>query len=204
MPIVAQNKSTGEKFALPEAGTTRAVCCGIWDLGMQKTTFQGKEKIQHKVIIAWEIEEKINSPESEFHGQPYMLSKKYTLSLSDKANLRKDLESWRGKPYTETEAQAGFDIEKLYGVSCFLGIAHQPDRSDPSKIYANVTAILPLPKGMEKIKPIREFGAEPPMWVQEKQAQAVVVKADTEEDPFGDYPAEIPGMEAPHAGGLPD
>jgi len=199
MTLLAKNQSTGgfDKFPLPEAGTTRAVCCGIWDLGMQKTTFQGTEKIQHKVIIAWEIDEKINSPESEFHGQPYMLSKKYTLSLSEKANLRKDLESWRGKPYTESEASAGFDLEKLYGINCLLGIAHQPDRIDPAKIYANVTAILPLPKGMEKVNPIRPFNAAPPKWVIEKQAQAIVEKAIEPDDPFGDFdepPAEnLPG-----------
>lgn len=176
MTILAQDKSSGNfpKIALPEAGTTRAVCCGVWDLGMQKTTFNGQEKIQHKVIIAWEVDEKINCPESEYHGQPHMLTKKYTLSLSDKATLRKDLESWRGKPYTEAEAKAGFDLEKLYGVNCFIGIAHEADRTDASKFYANITAILPLPKSVEKIAPVRELNAAPPKWVQEKQLQAIV------------------------------
>lgn len=186
MAIVAQDKNAGSfpKFPLPEAGTTRAVCCAVWDLGLQKTFFNGAEKIQHKVIIAWEIDEKINSPESEFHGQPYMLSKKYTLSLSEKANLRKDLESWRGKPYTSDEVKAGFDLEKLYGVNCFIGISHEADRTDPTKIYANVTAILPLAKGMEKIKPIRAADAEPPKWVMEKQAQQIVVQAPDEKNSF--------------------
>lgn len=174
MPIIAQDSgSKFPKLPLPEAGTVQAVCCGVWDLGLQKSYFNGEEKIQHKVIIAWEIVEKINAPESEYHDKPYMLSKKYTLSLGEQANLRKDLQSWRGKPFTAEEINHGFDVEKLYGVNCYLGITHEPDRKDPSIVYANVTAILPLPKGIEKIVPLRTQDEAPPKWVQEKQAQAV-------------------------------
>jgi hypothetical protein len=144
----------------------------VWDLGLQKTTYMGEDKIQHKVIIAWEIEEKINAPESEYDGKPYMLNKKYTLSLGEKANLRKDFESWRGKPFTADELK-GVDLEKLYGSNCYIGITHQPDRTDASKVYANVTAILPLPKGVERITPLRARDEPPPKWVLEKQAQAV-------------------------------
>ena len=188
--------TTGDKFPklpLPEAGTTQAVCCAVWDLGLQKSSYMGEEKIQHKIIIAWEIVEKINAPESEYHDKPYMLNKKYTLSLGDKANLRKDLESWRGVPFNENELKSGFDLERLYGVNCFIGIKHEPDRNDPSKIYANVTAILPLPKGMEKITPLRARDELPPKWVQEKISQAVVINEiqQPEDFPFGASDEEI-------------
>ena len=179
MPIIAQDN--GNKFPkrpLPESGTVQAVCCGVWDLGLQKTSYNGEEKIQHKIIIAWEIAEKINAPESEYHGKPYMLNKKYTLSLGEQATLRKDLESWRGKPFTSEEIMNGFDVEKLYGVNCYIGITHEPDRKDASVVYANVTAILPLPKGIEKINPERAQDELPPKWVVEKQAQAVNVPAE--------------------------
>ena len=183
--------TTGDKFPklpLPEAGTTQAVCCAVWDLGLQKTTYMGDEKIQHKIIVAWEVTEKINAPESEYHGKPYMLNKKYTLSLSEKANLRKDLESWRGLPFSEAELKNGFDLEKLYGVNCLVGIKHEPDRKDPSIVYANITAILPLTKGTEKITPLRARDEPPPKWVIEKIAQAIVLEPmqDAAEDfPFG-------------------
>lgn len=188
--------TTGDKFPklpLPEAGTTQAVCCAVWDLGLQKTTYMGEEKIQHKIIIAWEITEKINAPESEYHDKPYMLNKKYTLSLGDKANLRKDLESWRGIPFNENELKSGFDLEKLYGVNCYIGIKHEPDRNDPSKVYANVTAILPLPKGVAKITPIRPRDEQPPKWVQEKISQAIVIPEipEPEDFPFGVTDEEI-------------
>lgn len=187
--LIAKDNSETQfaKFPLPESGTTQAVCCGVWDLGLQKTSYMGKEKVQHKIIIAWEIVEKINAPESEYNGKPYMLNKKYTLSLGDKANLRKDLESWRGRQFTADELKAGFDIEKLYGVNCLIGIKHEADKNDASKVYANVTAILPLTKGTEKIKPLRTHEEAPPKWVLEKQAQAIQPE-EIDANPFGDEP----------------
>lgn len=173
MSLIAKDTTESKfpKLPLPEAGTTQAVCCAVWDLGLQLSSFKnddGSDKYQHKIIIAWEITQKIDNPESEYHGKPYMLNKKYTLSLGEKANLRKDLESWRGRPFTAEELQGGFDLEKLYGVNCFLGITHEPDKFDPAKIYANVTALLPLPKGMEKIAPVRTREEPAPKWVQDK------------------------------------
>ena len=183
MPLIAKDTS-GDKFPklpLPEAGTTQAVCCAVWDLGLQKSSYMGEEKIQHKIIVAWEIAEKINAPESEYHGKPYMLNKKYTLSLGEKSNLRKDLESWRGKPFTEAELKNGFDIENLYGINCLIGIKHDPDKKDASIVYANVTAILPPTKGMEKIVSIRARDEQPPKWVLEKMSQAVSVEPTSAE-----------------------
>lgn len=190
MSIIAKDAGKNfPKLPLPESGTTQAVCCAVWDLGLQKTSFNGEEKIQHKIIIAWEISQLIDAPDSEYHGKPYMLNKRYTLSLGEQANLRKDLESWRGKPFTSEEIQHGFDVESLYGINCLIGIKHEADRKDPSIVYANVTAILPPTKGMEKLVPVRAKDEPAPKWVQEKQAQAVkdeidYAVAEAEENPF--------------------
>ena len=195
MSIIAKENSESKfaKLPLPEAGTTQAVCCAVWDLGLQKTAYKGEEKIQHKIMIAWEIAQVIDAPESEYHGKPYMLKKKYTLSLGDKANLRKDLESWRGKPFTQDELLSGIDLEKLYGVNCLLGIKHEAAYNDPSKVYANVTAILPIQKGTEKIQPVRARDEEPPKWVKDLQAQAV--QPPDFVDDFPGFPDEIPPAE---------
>ncbi len=188
--IIAKD-TTGDKFPklpLPEAGTTQAVCCAVWDLGLQKTTYMGEEKVQHKIIVAWEVTELIMVAESEYYGKPYMLNRKYTLSLGEKANLRKDLESWRGRPFSDKELKDGIDVEKLYGINCLIGIKHEADRNDPTKIYANVTALLPLTKGMEKITPFRTRDEAPPKWVQEKidaQIKQVETPVAPEENPFG-------------------
>lgn len=174
MSIIAKDSGKNfPKLPLPESGTTQAVCCGVWDLGLQKTSYNGEEKIQHKIVIAWETSQLIDAPDSEYHGKPYMLSKRYTLSLGEQANLRKDLESWRGKPFTADEIQNGFDVEGLYGINCLIGIKHESDKKDPSIVYANVTAILPPTKGMDKLIPVRTKDELAPKWVLEKQAQQV-------------------------------
>jgi hypothetical protein len=190
--LIAKDNSESKfaKLPLPEAGTHQAVCCAVWDLGLQKSSYMGEEKIQHKIIVAWEISEKINAPESEYDGKPYMLNRKYTLSLGDKANLRKDLESWRGKPFNAEELKKGVDLDKLYGVNCLLGIKHEADRNDAAKVYANVTAILPLQKGVEKIAPLRPSDEPPPKWVLEKIAQAIPKPTEPENALGGSFADE--------------
>lgn len=193
MPIVAKaTEKEFEKFQLPDEGTVQAVCAGVWDIGLQSTPFMdertGQPKVQHKVIIAWELNQMIEAPESEYNGKPYMLSKTYTLSLGEKSNLRHDLESWRGKPFTDTEIKQGKDLETLYGVNCLVGVAHV---SKGDKTYANITSILPPLKGMEKLVPVRAKDEPAPKWVLEKAANAVQPVTDDfpEENPFGFEPA---------------
>ena len=176
MTLIAKAEGDKElsRFPLPEAGTVQAVCCGVWDLGVQRSSWNGKEKLQHKAVIAWELSQLIEAPESEYNQKPYMLSKRYTLSLYENSNLRKDLESWRGAPFSQEVIENGFDVETLYGVNCLLGVIHEPSKTDPAKVYANISTILKLPKGMEPIKPIRGKDEEPPNWVKDLQALAVV------------------------------
>jgi hypothetical protein len=59
------------------------------------------------------------------------------------------LESWRGKPFSEAEL-SGFNISKLVGVGCQLAV--QQSQSN-GKTYANVSAVVPLPKGVKASKP---------------------------------------------------
>lgn len=187
MAIIAKDAPM-ERLKLPEAGTVQGVCCAVWDLGLQLSFFKtedGKDKHQHKVVIAWELSELINDPESDYNGLPYMLSKSYTLSLNEKANLRKDLESWRGTPFTEETIADGFDLEKLIGANCLMGVTHT--QKPNGNTYANISAILPLPKGTAKIKQVRAAAEPAPKWVQELQAKALNANAEPQ-DPFGDLP----------------
>lgn len=90
MPIVATNTGSGD-FEKAPTGTQQAVCAFVFDIGLQRGEYQGKETILHKIIVCWESVETMTT--GEFAGKPFMLSKYYTLSLHEKANLRKDLES---------------------------------------------------------------------------------------------------------------
>ena len=133
MPIIARaSAQSGEDFAPAPAGMHRAICCDVVDLGKVDTTWGPK----HKVLVAWQTEALI--PES---GKPYYVAQRYTLSLDERSNLRRDLETWRTKPFTLTEA-AGFDLETLIGHECGLVIVHK-EGSEQGRIFANVQAVLP-------------------------------------------------------------
>ena len=176
MIIAKAGEEKFEKFPLPDEGTVQAVCAGVWDLGVQEVEYNGKKKHQHKIVIAWELDQLIDAPDSDYHNMPYMLSKTYTLSLYENANLRKDLESWRGKPFDEQTVQQGFDVEKLYSLNCFVGVIHVTKNG---RTFANISSILPPMKDTKMLEPTRGKDDDPPKWVQEKQEMAVADDIDS-------------------------
>ena len=127
MPIIAKSKGERKEYPLVGQGLKHAICYGIIDLGTQMGEWAGKPKETHQVLIQWELpKERIDIEfDGETENKPRAISRKYTLSLGDKANLRRDLESWRGKAFTKAELD-GFDITKLFGVNCILQIV-QPE-----------------------------------------------------------------------------
>lgn len=141
MPIIA--KRTERSFIPCPAGLHPAVCVDVVDLGVLKVTFSNETKVQHKCKIVWQTADEMPD------GKPFLVQRRYTLSLSEKSSLRKDLESWRGKPFTDEELD-GFDLEKLIGANCQLNVVHDQKNGDT---YANVTTVVPLGRGMVKIKP---------------------------------------------------
>ena len=142
MGLMAKDKGGGDFVLIPE-DLHLAICYGIWDLGKQ---FSEKwEKSVHKILITWEIPE--CRGEFEQDGKkvnlPRVISKRYTLSLHKKADLKRDLESWRGKKFTDEELK-GFDLKKLLGVPCQIQVIH--NKVD-DKVYANISAIIKAPAG---------------------------------------------------------
>jgi hypothetical protein len=115
------------------------------EIGTEETEFQGKKKSLYKVRITWELPNEKKTFDPAKGEQPFSISKDYTLSMFDQANLRHDLESWRGKAFTDEEAKA-FDITKLVGVPCLLNVVHA--LSQKGKNYSKITGVTPLIKGM--------------------------------------------------------
>lgn len=136
MGIVA--KDSGGNFTPAPAGAHAAVCVDVVDLGILEVTYAGVTKSQHKIRIAWQIAEDMEN------GKPFLVQKRYTLSLHEKAALRKDLESWRGKAFTPQEL-GGFDVENLLHAPCMLNVIHE---TKDGKTYSNIASIMRLPKGM--------------------------------------------------------
>lgn len=149
MALIAKETAGGGFDPVPE-GVHHAVCYGVYDLGTHINEMFGKA--ERKVLICWEIPEErieLEGKDGKMRNLPRGVSKKYTLSLGKKANLRKDLESWRNKAFTAEEL-AGFDLEKLLKVNCMIQIVHQ---SKDDKVFANVNTVMPLYKGIAKKEP---------------------------------------------------
>jgi len=137
----------GGNYALPPAGTHIARCFYVCDFGTQIVEFQGERKTHHKVRVGFELPTEKHVFDESKGEEPFTVSKEYTLSLHEKSNLRRDLESWRGRPFTEEESK-GFGIEKLIGQPCMLAVMHEP-KKDGSGKFAKVTALTRPPKGLE-------------------------------------------------------
>jgi hypothetical protein len=135
MPIIAKG---GGNFTPAPAGTHVAVCVDVIDHGDVEVTYQGKTQWKHMITIVWQIDE--NLPD----GKPFLVRRRYTCSLHEKAILRRDLESWRGRAFTDQELQ-GFDLETVLSAVCLLNVIHEVRNGST---YANVASVMPLPKGM--------------------------------------------------------
>lgn len=138
MPIPVSAGSSASFTPCPQ-GVHQAVCVDVVDMGNLEVVWNGTKKVQHKVRIVWQVEELMDD------GKPFLVQKRYTASLHEKAQLRKDLESWRGRAFTEDELKS-FDLERLLGVNALLNVV-QATRD--GKTFANVTAVMPMKKGMQ-------------------------------------------------------
>lgn len=142
MAIIAKNDSNSGDFKPAPAGTHQAVCVDVVDLGMLETNWQGQKKVQNKIKMVWQINEAMDD------GRPFLVQRRYTLSLYEMAALRKDLQAWRGRPFTDAELE-GFDVETVIGANCLLTIVHE---TKDGKTYSNIKAVSALMKGMAKIE----------------------------------------------------
>jgi hypothetical protein len=131
--------SGGGDFAQAPIGTHIARCVKIIDIGTQKGEYQGKVNIRRQCIVGWELPNEL-MPDGEYAGKPFVVSRFYTASLGEKANLRKDLENWRGKSFTEQEL-LGFDSKNILDKPCMLSIIHN------EKGKARVSGVMAVPKG---------------------------------------------------------
>lgn len=200
MGLVAKD-SGGKTFDPVPAGVHNAVCYMVMDLGSH---FDKKfAKHTHSVLIGWEIpgERIIIEKEGVKHDLPRAISRKYTISLHEKATLRKDLQTWRGRMFTDEELK-GFDIKNILGKSCMIQVIHE---KVGEKTYANIGAIMPLMKGTPALvaeNPLKFYSIEDdrdvipkdtPQWIID------IIRSSEEWQQFGPT-EEVPVGEAEPAG----
>jgi hypothetical protein len=148
MAILATNEGSGQNRMEPiESGTHIATCVQMVHIGTVEDEFDGKPVKGNKVRLTFELPNELVKFKEDEPEQPRFISKEFTLSLNEKATLRKFLDSWRGVPFTEDEAKS-FDITKLLGVSCMLSITIKKSKKS-GNAYNDILSASKLMKGTE-------------------------------------------------------
>lgn len=145
MAIIAENNGGGnfERELIP-SGLQVARCYSMLEIGTVSETWEGQSKNSKKVRLTFELPNELRVFKPENGEQPMSISKTFTLSMHEKAGLRKFLEQWRGKAFSEDEAKR-FDVSNLLGAPCTLTIVHT---EKDGKTFSNISSVAPVMKNM--------------------------------------------------------
>jgi hypothetical protein len=135
--------ATPSTFKAHDAGQFVGQCVDTINLGEKVQDFPGtKPYLAPTCALVFRTGER--NPET---GEYIDIAKEYTVSMGDKANLRKDLQTWRGKAYTPEQIEEGVPLDKLTGNHALLTITQRT--SGKGRTYANITAIVGIPAQMK-------------------------------------------------------
>jgi len=134
-------------FELAPEGNGRAVCVDVTPLVKRQTAFGEKEEFR----IVYELDPDAFGERKE-GGRFSVWSRGFTPSLNEKANLRKHLQQWFGRPLTAAEL-AELDPESFIGKAANIVVVHEVTDTGT---YANIAACTPY-KGKEPLAPSGDF-----------------------------------------------
>lgn len=141
--IIAAGK---ERLPIVKKGIYYAKLVGLIDLGLQR--IEKFNKTNRLVRMCFELLGETYEVNEETKGR--QVAKEFPLFLSEKANLRKFLESWRGEGFTANEL-AGFDLRGMMGKTAQIQIAHKEGKNGE---YAVIDSIMAVPEGTKLPKSI--------------------------------------------------
>jgi len=201
---LSQNES-GKEFEKLPAGSYIGRCFGVVDIGTQTTNFNGEIKDKAQVILLFEV---LDDEVRREDGEVFIISKTFSASLDPKATLRKTLDGWRGRPFTEAELKK-FELGSVLGAYAQLGVIHSPSK-DGTKTYVDLNSIAPLHKSIQKPQAVSsnllfdlssqdylDYYAKLPKWIQKKVEESKEWKGATNHAPKRAEPAPqtAPGPE---------
>jgi len=138
----------------------------IIDLG---TTFNEMySKDVHKVCFVYELTTCLKEPNDEGKQYPFQVTEFLTLSMNEKANLRKRVESWLGRAFDNDEEAENYDIvdkwdpegnpNGLLGRPGLIGVIHAKKKN--GDIREQVTVVMSPPTGVDvpkRLTPLLKF-----------------------------------------------
>lgn len=183
-----------ERFLIP-ADSYPARCFQLIDLG---THFNEKyKKHERKVRIVWELPTVLHKFKEDAGDEPAAIGNDYSVSLAPKANLRADLEAWRGKPFTDQEV-AGFDLRAIVGTACLVQVSHYEKNGETKhglEMVSKLPSVMTCPPA---VSPATVYDIEDdgfgekflalPNWMQEKIKKSKEYKdaQGVQDEPFGE------------------
>jgi hypothetical protein len=101
---------------------------------------------QHKCCFVWIV------AEEDSEGRNKRVFKNFTVSLHEKASLRKFLGTLG---YKDFEKGSSFELESLIGTQRMLVMSEEDGEN--GKKYVNITATMPLKKGLKPVEVPKDF-----------------------------------------------
>lgn len=140
------------------AGFHVAVLAAAYDIGRQRKTYAGDEKVVHQVILVWEVDKR------DSKGRRFTLTDYLNASTNEKSTMTQRVKALLGKDPTEAE----YDTDVLVGKCVYLMVK----AADDPEGWPRIDNMVPLPEAFKPIK--AEFKAEPPpKYVENARAKAV-------------------------------
>lgn len=192
-------QTSDSNFKPIPVGMHTAVCVALIDLGLQAGT--GNFAPAYKIALTFRTPDQLTDK-----GEPMSITQTLTSSMHKKANLRKLVENWFGKSFTDEENAKNFDLKVLLGRAALINIKHD---SKNDKTYANIAAVNPLPaqiaKPVVKAEDLLYYDDDLPLaekqaaflriaeWLQEKITKQLQPQAAT--PAIGEQPEREPGVD---------
>lgn len=179
-------KDSGVKFLPHPEGQFVARCVDTINLGERVEQFQNNPpRVVSKCALVFQTPER--NPET---GEQHIVHAEFTVSMNEKAGLRLLLEAWRGKTYTDEQAEAGVPVHKLVGQAALISVEHK--KSAGGRTYAKIKTISAVPKGLEV--PALEPYTRAEFWTKRKEEYAAEVakhRGPARDESFNDYPEAL-------------
>lgn len=129
------NKNSGEGFEKAPPGNHPAVLVAMIDMGTQEENFQGQTKWQHRAFFVYEL---VNERMKTVPARNHVIAIDLTVSLNEKAKLRKWIEARTGKSIPDG---VEYDISQEVGQPCLLNVVMKGD-------FPKIESVSSVPKGM--------------------------------------------------------
>lgn len=161
------------KLSPVEPGVYIAVCVYSIDMGEQLCEYKDKTKsYNNQVRLGFELIGE--TVQIDGKQEPRVLSRTFNFTRSKNGGLRKFVQSWLGKTFTDDEFSE-LDTNDLVGIPAQMSVV-----LSESGEYANIDTIMQLPRGMTAPAPVStliRYDMEPwddtafaalPDWAQEQ------------------------------------